>query len=48
MADVALVLIRILLEILRLYCIAELCGNFADFAEPSFLIVRVVVGFQIF
>lgn len=35
MTNVALVLIRILLEILWLYSIAELCGDFADFAKPA-------------
>ena len=44
MSDMTFVLVRILLEVFRLYGIAELRGNFTDFAEPSFLVVRMVVG----
>ena len=48
MTDMTLILIRILLEILWLYGIAQFIGNLTDLTEPGFLIVIVVVACNTF
>ena len=42
------VLVWIFFEVLWLCCVAQFLGDGTDFVEPGFLVVAVVVGFQVF